>query len=258
MRFLSIGAHPDDCEILFGGTAAKLSSAGHAVKFLAVTDGSAGHHQHQGAELARIRAAEAAEAARRLGITASEILPNQDGELLPTLAVRQQIVQQIREWRADVVLTHRPFDYHPDHRYTSQLVADSAYLVQVPSVCPDAPPLSRNPIYLYFEDTFTSPLPFRPDAVVPIDDVWQTKICGMDAHRSQFYEWLPWIDGEQDQVPAGTDERRAWLERKWTRAISDTVRAKLNDPSVVHAEAFEVCEYGSHPSPEQLAQLFPR
>jgi len=71
MRFICIGAHPDDCEIEFGGTAALLAEGGHAVKFLSVTNGDAGHMRSRGEELARTRLAEAREAACRARSTVS-------------------------------------------------------------------------------------------------------------------------------------------------------------------------------------------
>jgi len=264
LRFICIGAHPDDCEIGFGGAAVKLAAQGRAVKFLTVTNGDAGHHKRGGPELASIRAEEMRESARRLGIAASEALPNHDGELLPSLEIRRQIVTRIRDWQADVVLTHRPVDYHPDHRYTAQLVQDSAYLVLVPNICPEIPPLERNPIYLYLEDSFERPVTFRPDVAVAIDDVWERKIAAMDAHVSQFYEWLPWIDRELDRVPPDPARRPEWLSQKWTRPVSPAARETLirrygskAGSEIRRAESFELCEYGTRPSPEELNRIFP-
>src|SRR5258708_24850062 len=162
VRVICIGAHPDDCEIGFGGTAAKLAADGHAVKFLSVTNGDAGHHLHSAASTALLRKHEAEEAAQRLGIAETEVPSNRDGQLLPSLQARHEIVQQIRRWRADVVLTHRPWDYHPDHRYTSQLVQDSAYLVIGPRVCEETAALPPNPVFLYLQDEVHRPPPFAP------------------------------------------------------------------------------------------------
>jgi len=262
VQILCIGAHPDDCEIEFGGTAAKLSASGHAVKFLSLTNGDAGHHRKTADELAAIRRCEAATAACRLGIAASEVLPNHDGELLPTLEMRAAVVRQIREWDADVVLSHRPWDYHPDHRYTAQLVQDSAYLVVVPKVCPETPPLRFNPLFLYLQDAFKFPAPFVPDIALDIDDVWDRKIDAMDAHGSQFYEWLPWVDGISDEVPTAPEGRRQWLSRRWSHAIDSSTRAALGRrygnraDCIEHAEAFQVCEYGRRASAEELARVF--
>src|ERR1700693_5735458 len=210
IRVIAFGAHPDDCDIRAAGTAALFAKMGNAVKFVSVTNGDAGHQSMSGAVLAQRRLAEAKESARRLGIE-YEVLNNHDGELLPTLEVRKKIIRQIRRWNADVVLAPRPNDYHPDHRYTGVLVQDAAYMVVVPNVCPDTPPLHDNPVFLYFEDGFQRPNPFRPDVSVAIDDVFDLKISVLDAHVSQVYEWLPWVDHILDQVPKDATERRKWL-----------------------------------------------
>ena len=264
MRVLCIGAHPDDCEIQFGGTAAKFVDCGHEVKFLSMTNGDAGHAVMTGVELARVRARETADAAHRLGLAASEVLDNPDGQLMPSLEARCEIVRQIRAWQADIVLTHRPYDYHPDHRYTGQLVQDSAYLVVVPNFCPDSPPLAQNPIYMYLEDQFRRPVPFSADVAVDIDDVWERKLDALDAHASQVYEWLPWVDGAVDRVPQDGGERRQWLNAVWSRIPCGGVREGLARRygaelarEIQHAEAFELCEYGRRPSPKELDELFP-
>ena len=173
---------------------------GHKVRFVSVTNGDAGHHEQGGGQLAMRRRAEAIEAGRRIGVD-YVVLDNHDGELLPTLEIRQQIIRQIREWKADLVLAPRPNDYHPDHRYTGVLLQDAAFMVTVPNVVSDVPSLRKNPVFMYFEDGFQKPAPFRPDVAIPIDDVIDKKIEALDAHVSQVYEWLPWHDGTLDQVP---------------------------------------------------------
>ena len=265
MRFICIGAHPDDCEIQFGGTAAKLAAAGHAVKFVSVTCGDAGHFRISGPELAAIRNREAEAAARALGIACTETLRHQDGALLATLEARFEILRLIREWQADIVLSHRPWDYHPDHRYTAQLVQDSAYLVAAPAICPETEALRRNPVFLYFEDRFQLPARFAPDIAVDIDAVWERKIDALDAHASQFYEWLPWVDGVLNEVPEGAGERREWLSNRWGAEPNPCARAALarrygSAPAanVRRAEAFQVCEYGRRPSPRELEGMLPR
>src|SRR5947209_6171956 len=132
LRLLILGAHPDDADYAAGGTAALYRAAGHVVKMVSLTNGCAGHHLQPGPELARRRRAEAAAAGAVIGAT-YDVLDNNDGELLPTLENRRQVIRLIRGFRPDLVLTHRPNDYHPDHRYTSQLVQDAAYLVTVPA-----------------------------------------------------------------------------------------------------------------------------
>jgi LmbE family N-acetylglucosaminyl deacetylase len=267
VRVICIGAHPDDCEIEFGGTAAKMAARGDAVKFLSVTNGEAGHHFRPGPELVARRKSEAGEAARRLGIAATEALGNRDGRLVPSIEARNELVRRIRTWEADLVITHRPWDYHPDHRYTGQLVQDSAYLVKVPYVCPETPALRRNPVFLYLEDSFESPIPFKADVAVNIDDVWQKKLDALDAHQSQVYEWLPWVGDETEgrAVPDDAAARRRWLDATWSREPSQCTRVALawrygtgEAGRIRHAEAFAVCEYGRRPSAEELDEMFPR
>jgi LmbE family N-acetylglucosaminyl deacetylase len=264
LRIIAFGAHPDDCDEGAAGVAAKFAAMGHAVKFVSVTSGDAGHQTEGGGALAKRRRAEAEEAGRRLGIAEYVTLDNHDGELLPSLAVREQIIRLIRQWKADIVLSPRPNDYHPDHRYTGVLVQDAAYMVMVPNVAPDTPPVRRNPVFLYFEDRFQNPQPFRPSIAVDISDVWEKKVDALDAHVSQMYEWLPWIDGKLDQVPHDPAARKAWLSKERSADPTPAVRqvlVKVYGPEraarVVHAEAFEVCEYGRQPDEAALRRLFP-
>ncbi len=263
-RVIVIGAHPDDCDIDAGATAALLASMGHAVKFLSVTNGDAGHQSMGGGILAIRRTEEAKESARRLGIAAYEVLDNHDGELTPNLNVRLQIIRRIREWNADVVIAPRPNDYHPDHRYTGVLVQDAAYMVAVPNVAPDTPPLKKNPVFLYTHDKFQSPEPFRPDIAIGVDESFSKKIDGLDAHVSQFYEWLPWIGGYLDEVPKDPIERKKWLTDKWPATISPAARKSLEKwygpkkaAAISKAEAFQICEYGKQPTDEEIRVLFP-
>jgi LmbE family N-acetylglucosaminyl deacetylase len=263
LRIIAFGAHPDDCDSRMGGTAAKYAALGHAVKFVAVTNGDAGHQTEGGGALAARRRQEAQEAGRRIGVT-YDVLDNHDGELLPTLDVRRQIIRKIREWKADMVFAPRPNDYHPDHRYTGVLVQDAAYMVTVPNIEPEVPALRRNPVFFYFQDGFQRPNPFRPDVVVSIDDAIEKKLDMLDAHVSQVYEWLAWHDGRLEEVPKDVQARRQWLaKQRYGAPVSDALRAELKKwygdkaASIRYAEAFELCEYGRRPTPQELRALFP-
>ena len=265
LRIIAIGAHPDDCDIKFAGTAYKFIQAGHAVKFLSVTNGDAGHHEMGGGMLAKRRYLETQESARRLGVSEYEVLDNHDGELTPNLEVRRQIIRSIRRWKADIVIAPRPNDYHPDHRYAGVLVQDAAYMVVVPNVTPDVPPLENNPIFLYYNDNFQKPAPFRPDIVVALDDVWDKKVNALDAHTSQFYEWLPWVDHRLAEVPKDPAERKKWLTGMRVQRVNEASRATLTRRygaakagTVKYTEAFELCEYGKQPSLDELDKIFPR
>jgi len=263
IRVIAFGAHPDDCDIRAAGTAALFAKMGHAVKFVSVTNGDAGHQSMSGAALAKRLEAEAKESARRLGIE-YEVLNNHDGELLPTLEVRKEIIRQIRRWNADIVLAPRPNDYHPDHRYTGMLVQDAAYMVVVPAVTPEVLALRKNPVFLYYEDNFQRPNPFRPDIAVAIDDVVDKKTDALDSHVSQFYEWLPWVDGKLSEVPKDPAERKAWLKRTRNRPPNPAVREALvkwygaeKGNAAKFYEAFEICEYGARPDEARIRELFP-
>lgn len=264
LNIIVIGAHPDDADNKFGGTAALFAEMGHNVKFVSVTNGDAGHYNKGGGHLAKIRRKEAEEAAKRLGIKEYTVLDNHDAELLPTLDVRHQIIREIRNWNADVVLSPRPADYHPDHRYTGILVQDAAYLVIVPNVTPDTPPLKTNPVFLYLEDHFQKPNPFQPDIVVDITNTFQKKMDALDAHESQMYEWLPWTSNSLAEVPEGKIERRKYLVKNWSGSITPDERNALKKwygekegEAIKYAESFEICEYGKQPTVEEIENLFP-
>jgi LmbE family N-acetylglucosaminyl deacetylase len=264
LRIIVFGAHPDDCDLDAGGSAILWAQKGHAVKFVSLTNGDAGHQSEGGGALAKRRRLEAQEAGRRFAIAEYEVLDNHDGELEPTLEVRREVIRRIRSWNADLVIAPRPNDYHPDHRNTGLVVQDTAYMVVVPNVAPDTPPLRRNPVYMYSQDHFQRPNPFRPDVAVAIDSVIDQKIQAIDAHVSQFYEWLPWVDGALDTVPKEPAARLAWLQQ-WRsfRPLNDDVKAALRKwygpkaDAVKNAEAFEICEYGRRPTEADLRRLFP-
>jgi len=267
LRIICFGAHPDDCEIQAGGTAAMWAAKGHKVKFVSVTNGDIGHWREAGGPLAKRRLEEVRETARILGITA-EVLDIHDGELEPTLENRRKITRLIREWNADLVLSHRPNDYHPDHRYTGVLVQDAAYMVTVPFFCPDTPPLQKNPVFMYTPDRFSKPNPFQPDVAVSTDSVIEKRLEAMDALVSQFYEGG--ANGSVANVPtdpAKQQERkravRTGFEKRY-RDQANRFRAKLADfygreaaDKIQYAEAFEVCEYGRQPDRAELKRLFP-
>lgn len=266
IRVLVIGAHPDDCDIKAGGVAALYAQKGHVVKFVSVTNGDAGHHEIGGGPLAKRRNAEAQAAAEIIGID-YELLDNHDGELMPTLENRYKIIRSIREFRADLIMTHRPNDYHPDHRYTSMLVQDAAYMVTVPNICALTSHLEKNPVIVYLSDNFRKPYPFTPDVVVGIDAVVDKKIDMLHCHVSQFYEWLPYNSGTLHLVPNSPNERHKWLAdrlRNRFSNVADKYREKLIEcygekegNNIQYAEAFESCEYGSQLNAENLPILFP-
>lgn len=266
LRILIIGAHPDDCEFTAGGTAARWVARGDVVCFVSLTNGDAGHHALGGGPLAAVRRREADAVAALAGVQYI-IMDNHDGALLPTLEVRHQVIDLIRSFDPDLILSPRPNDYHPDHRYTAQVIQDAAYMVTVPNVRASVPNLMRNPIIAYVSDTFQKPNPFVPDVVVPIDETIAQKIAMLSCHASQMYEWLPWNGGYLADVPLDATARRAWLaERLDGRMRNDANRFRAalcarygteRGNAVVYAEAFEGCEYGAPLDAAAIERLFP-
>jgi len=198
-----------------------------------------------------------------LGVT-YVVLNNHDGLLMPSLDVRLQVIKEIREWNADIVIAPRPNDYHPDHRYTGVLVQDAAYMVAVPNIAPETPALKKNPVFLYYQDHFQRPNPFSPDIAVDITSVYDKKIYALDAHESQMYEWLPWIGHYSEEVPQNKADRIKWLSQRISREITPAIYASLERwygkqkaGGVKHAEVFEICEYGAQPKEDDIRKLFP-
>jgi N-acetylglucosamine malate deacetylase 1 len=263
LHIIIIGAHPDDPDDA-GGTAYKWAQLGYDVLMVSLTNGDAGHQSLKAAELARIRREEARKAGEVIGVRYIT-LDNHDGQLMPTYENRLQVIRLIREQKADIVIYPRPYDYHPDHRYTGVLVNDAAYMVTVPTILPEVPFLQKNPVFLYTSDQFTHPEPFKPDVCIDIDDVIEKKMDMYHQHTSQVYEWLPFNQGILDQVPATEAERRVWLGKKWKSVSNaDPYRAKLIElygadkgNKIRYCEAFEDSEYGTRLTRDNIYHYFP-
>ena len=267
LRIIAFGAHPDDCEIQVAGTAALWARQGHHVLFVSVTNGDIGHWREAGGPLAVRRKEEVDRAHKILGVQ-GVVLDNHDGELEPTLENRRKLTRLIREWNADLVLGPRTNDYHPDHRYTGVLVQDAAFMVTVPFFCPDVPAMKKNPVFMYYTDRFQKPAPSRADIIVSIDSVVEAKLDALGVMISQFAEGG--ANGSAELYPAdeaGQKRRQRQVRENFARRFQSTV-ARFNQElntwypggaaqGVKHAEAYEVCEYGSQPNNAELRRLFP-
>jgi LmbE family N-acetylglucosaminyl deacetylase len=251
---MCIGAHPDDCEEMAGGLAALCGESGGRVSFVAATNGDAGHNESGGEPLALRRKIEAEAAARRIG-AAAVVLDHHDGQLVPSLDLRWELLRLIRTFRPHVVVTHRPWDYHPDHRNISLAVQDCAYLLTVPLVVSDTTVLAKDPVILFASDEFQRPYPFHADVVIDIGPVLEAKLDMLACHASQFFEWLPAHASRMHEVPADSTARRAWLRHEQEpvyRQVADRFRGQLVERygaergnGVRYAEAFELCEFGA-------------
>ena len=266
LRIIAFGAHPDDAELKAAGVAALWAAAGHKVKFVAATNGDVGHFAMAGGPLAQRRKAEVQACAKILGIEV-DVLDNHDGELMPTLENRKTFARLIREWQADIVMGHRPYDYHPDHRYVGVLMDDSAVLVVAPFFVPDSPPTRRNPVYMYYSDGFQDPKPFTPTIVVGIDQTAEKKWKCIQAMPSQFGDRDSWAGRTGANVPAADKEREAYIlesHRKRNIAVAQQYRARLVElygkergEKVQYAEAFQLGQYGRQASLDELKKMFP-
>ncbi len=265
-RLLILGAHPDDAEYSAGGLATRYRQLGRVVKMVSVTDGSAGHHQRSPQELIPMRREEAAAAGAVIG-AAYETWDFPDGRLQPTLEVRDRIIREIREFRPDLVLTHRPCDYHPDHRIVGQCVQDASYMVTVPHIVPDTPALRKDPVVACMPDLFTRPAPLRCDVILNIANEFPTIGRMLACHRSQLFEWLAYEDDILNTVPDNEEGRQSWAQ-EWLakrirpRAIrfQQELIARVGSPDaeqIEFIEMFEISEYARQPDAAFLALLFP-
>ena len=266
LKLLVIGAHPDDCEIKAGGITAYYRAAGHQVKFVSVTNGEAGHQSIPPAELAALRRKETEAVSRLMGID-YEILGNRDGRLQPTVEARLELIALIRRDKPDLILTHRPNDYHPDHRATSTLVCDAAYMVIVPHIVPEVPALRVNPVIAYLSDHFQRPVPFAPSIVIDVEPVLESILDQMECHRCQFYDWLPYTLCQEQGFPTDPAGQREYLKSFYSAfngPLADRYRdlviktyGEERGRKIRYIEAFEPCEYGSPLTEANRQRLFP-
>lgn len=259
VRILVIGAHPDDAEFHAGALLTRHAARGATIRIVSVTDGRSGHQSIPSEELVAVRRLEAKNAGAI--INADYVTWDfPDGSLTSSLEVRHAIIREIRTFKPELVLTHRTVDYHPDHRAVAQAVQDASYMVRVPKVVPDAPVVDRDPIVASMNDRFTRPCPLRPDYVIDGSSEFQSVLKMMDCHRSQFYDWMPWIDRSPPPESMEPEARLKWLE-KWVTEFN-AYRAKAFwktafGPPPIHIEAFEISEYAGILSDAQAVRLFP-
>ncbi len=265
-KVLVIGAHPDDADLLTGGLAIKLRARGHKVRYVAVTNGDAGHCRDGHIELAARRLKEARASADQLGVE-YDTLNVPDGHVWVNEEQLRKVIRCIREYAPDLIITHRPIDYHRDHRYVGQLVMDASYMLIVPHFYEEyrTPYTSQMPVIAYAFDHFGNP-DFRPSVIVDITDVYERKSLAISQHTSQLMEWLPYTQGILDQIPEEYDynKRKEIVETLVNYQFSEVMsryrkllKAGYPDRKVKQAEAYEICEYGKQASTKELKELFP-
>ncbi len=287
-KVLMIGAHLDDCDYEAGGTALQYIEQGYEVRFLSLCNGSGGHHKLGPEEIVALRKKESEAIMKLTGITYDVWSDVNDCELMADLETRKRLIRYIREYNPDIVFTHRTNDYHADHRNTALLVQDASYLLIVPNFCSETPAMRTMPVIMYFHDCFTDPI-FKPTVIVPTERVIEKKYDMYDCYVSQVYEWLPYTDCVEDEVPADPKERLKWLHcprvpRDGTLLTAEdldiprrpssaseyreaTCAVKYRDLLVkqygeeargtLFAEAFQMSEYGAPLTKDNIKDLFP-
>lgn len=230
-RAMVIAAHPDDIEFVVAGTVAKWVRAGTSVEYVLVTSGDAGSHQPgmTREELARIREAEQRAAAHVVGVDDLVFLGYHDGEVEPTLALRRDLVRQIRRFKPDVVICSDPTplfignDYinHPDHRAVGQAAIDAvAPIAAMPLAFAEQRAEGLEPHRV--KELFVTSTA-EPDTWVDVTGTLELKIEALRQHASQFPNgWDPgellrkWAadDGAKAGVPYAEAFRRMVLVRE--------------------------------------------
>jgi N-acetylglucosamine malate deacetylase 1 len=265
LRVVALGAHPDDAELKFAGTAAMMAAQGHKVKLVALTNGDVGHFAQAGGPLAQRRKAEVEACHKKLGVE-TDVLDIHDGELMPDLETRKKVAGIIRVWQADIVLSHRPWDYHPDHRAVGKLAEDSAVVVAAPFFMPYTPPTRRNPIFLFYSDNFQKPYPFDPIVAVGFDEVAQKKWDCIGDMPSQFADADSWQARYRGNAPAdpaaraamildGVKQRDAGIANRY-RPLLVKLYGESKGAAIKYAEAFELNQYGTGATADELKQMF--
>lgn len=253
MKIMVIGAHPDDADLHFGGTAAKLAANGARIVFVSLANGDKGHHRLSPEKLAARRADEMKAAAKAYGIEDYVCLGAHDCELEADLEMRRALTRVVRRFGPHAVFSHRGNDYHCDHRAAAQLVMDMTYLLGVPNWCPDVPIAREKPSVWFLRDAFRKPTEMSPDLVVSLceKDV-ERLLDGLLCHTSQFFEWLPYdMNMDPKTVPSPeSPEAREFVREHWVlpRAAYDAKRFHL---ACDYAEVFELSEYGRDPTSDE-------
>ncbi len=206
---LCIAAHPDDVEMTCAGTVLSLVAQGRTVAVADLTQGELGTRGTPA-----IRAAEAAEASRILGLSERRNLGFRDGFFRNDEAHQLPIVALLREFRPKIVLTNAPEDRHPDHGRAAELVTDACFLAglrQIQTTDPTGQPqTAHRPDYLYY---FVQDRWLKPDFVVDITPYWSGKLAAIQAFKSQFFHTETAQNHEPQSYISGEPFLK-WLEAR--------------------------------------------
>ncbi len=236
-HILAIHAHPDDVEILAGGTVALLSKAGHRVTIVTMTPGDCGSAELDADDIAAVRRAEAASSARLIG-AGYRCIEFRDLAVFSDDAARRRVVEVLRRVQPDLILTSSPVDYMADHEAASQLVRDACFAAPARNyatgVQNPAPVLPSIP-HLYFMDPIggvdREDRPILPDFYIDVTSTFDLKRAMLAEHKSQR-EWLRKHHGMDDYL----DQMQTWTRRQGQAC------------GAAYAEGFR--RYKGHPYPQ--------
>jgi LmbE family N-acetylglucosaminyl deacetylase len=236
-RILAIHAHPDDVEILAGGTMALLAAAGHHLTVVTMTPGDCGSADIEPDDIAAIRRTEAASAASLIGAE-YRCAEFRDLAIFSDDASRRRVTETLRRTRPDLILTSSPVDYMCDHEATSALVRDACFAAPARNYktrdVQSTAPLAAIP-HLYFMDPIggvdRDEKPVQPDFYVNVETAFDKKTQMLSRHKSQR-EWLLKHHGIDDYID---------MMERWTREAGRRAGVKL-------AEGFR--RYKGHPYPQ--------
>lgn len=215
LRILAIHSHPDDIELQCAGTLLRLKALGHGISVATMTAGDCGSATLGPIEIARVRRAEARQAAEKLGAD-YHCLEFSDLSILVDDDSRRRVTELVRKVRPDVVFTAPPVDYMSDHEFTSRLVRDACFNAACPNYMTrqwDPAPATTAIPWLYYcdpiagTDIYGRDLP--PDFVVDISGEMERKIELLACHASQR-EWLRRQHGMDEYL----DGCRRWSARR--------------------------------------------
>ncbi len=237
MRILAIHAHPDDLEILAGGTLALLSNAGHQLTMVSMTPGDCGSKHHSPEDIAAIRRGEAEASAKTIG--ANYICAEfRDMAVFNNDDARRRTTEILRRVQPELVITSSPVDYHCDHEATSALVRDACFAAPAPNYsCGTAARLPAIP-HLYFMDPVEgldrNARPVVPDFIIDVTSTFEIKKSMLACHKSQRL-WLKEHHNMDDYLET---------MEKWTRE-------RGREAHVEFGEGFR--RYPCHPFPQTAA-----
>lgn len=232
MNVLAIGCHPDDIEIACAGTLAKFVKQGHNVTVCHVANGDMGHVEIMPPELRAMRIEEAKKAGAMAGI---KVVTCDIGDLVvysDDRAQRDKVVDVIRAAQPDLIITHSPDDYMPDHTAVSKLVFDASFAASVPHY-PSSVSTASKVTPIYYMDTLAG-VGFTPEEYVDVSEFIDLKLSMLECHVSQM-KWMR----EHDHID-------------FAEFVKTCARFRGLQCGVQYAEAFSVCRMHGKVVPARL------